>query len=69
MVMICTAICFTIYALTTYYWRSRKIRMRLDGPYDDRIGPGLLSIALVGGFGVSLFLHLQDRAQTKSTQV
>lgn len=60
MVMITTAICFVVYAVLTYYWRARKIRMRLDGPYDDRIGPGLLGAALLAGFVVSLYMRLAE---------
>ena len=62
MIMLVTAICFCLYALVTYYWRSRRIRLRLDGPYDDLVGPALLAVALVGGFGISISLHLLDRA-------
>ena len=60
MIMISTAICFVIYAVMTYYWRARKIRMRLDGPYDDRIGPGLLGFGLLAGFAVSLSMHMAE---------
>ena len=59
MVMITTAICFVVYAVLTY-WRARKIRMRLDGPYDDRIGPGLLGATLLAGFAVSLYMRLAE---------
>ena len=60
LMMISTAICFVLYAVMTYYWRARKIRMRLDGPYDDRVGPGLLAIGLLAGFAVSLSMHIAE---------
>lgn len=35
-----------IYALFVYHWRASAIRKRGTGPYDDRLGPTLLCIAL-----------------------
>lgn len=35
--------------------------MRLDGPYDDRVGPGLLCVGLLAGFAVSLEMHVRER--------
>ncbi|KAG8950936.1 GTPase regulator Nrf1 [Tulasnella sp. 424] len=35
-----------IYALFVYHWRASAIRKRGSGPYDDRLGPTLLCIAL-----------------------
>lgn len=40
-------ILFALYALCTFYWRARKIRLRLDGPFDDRVGPMLMCVTLV----------------------
>lgn len=40
-------ILFAVYALCTFYWRARKIRLRLDGPFDDRVGPMLMCVTLV----------------------
>ncbi|KAG8927145.1 GTPase regulator Nrf1 [Tulasnella sp. UAMH 9824] len=35
-----------IYALFVYHWRASAIRKRGSGPYDDRLGPTLLCLAL-----------------------
>ncbi|KIO25021.1 hypothetical protein M407DRAFT_95319 [Tulasnella calospora MUT 4182] len=35
-----------MYALFVYHWRASAIRKRGTGPYDDRLGPTLLCIAL-----------------------
>ncbi|KAG8989464.1 GTPase regulator Nrf1 [Tulasnella sp. 427] len=35
-----------MYALFVYHWRASAIRKRGSGPYDDRLGPTLLCIAL-----------------------
>ena len=37
-----------IYALVTYHWRANAIRKRGTGPYDDRFGPTMLCIFLLG---------------------
>ena len=36
-----------IYALVTYHWRARSIRLRGQGGFDDRFGPTVLAL-LVG---------------------
>ncbi|GAA5973479.1 hypothetical protein JCM21900_003340 [Sporobolomyces salmonicolor] len=35
-----------VYALVTYHWRANAIRKRGSGPYDDRLGPTILCLAL-----------------------
>lgn len=37
------SILFTLYALYLYRWRAARIRQRDPGPYDDLIGPTLVS--------------------------
>ena len=37
-----------IYALVTYHWRANSIRKRGTGPYDDRFGPTMLCVFLLG---------------------
>jgi hypothetical protein len=37
-----------IYALVTYHWRANSIRKRGSGPYDDRFGPTMLCVFLLG---------------------
>ncbi|CCO28119.1 SCF E3 ubiquitin ligase complex F-box protein grrA AltName: Full=F-box and leucine-rich repeat protein grrA [Rhizoctonia solani AG-1 IB] len=41
------AIAVMIYALVTYHWRAAAIAKRGSGPYDDRLGPTILCIALL----------------------
>lgn len=37
------SILFTIYALYLYQWRAARIRQRDPGPYDDLVGPVMVS--------------------------
>ncbi|KAG5341949.1 hypothetical protein C0989_006792 [Termitomyces sp. Mn162] len=37
-----------VYALYTYHWRAASIRRGGKGPYDDRLGPTILCVALLG---------------------
>jgi len=37
-----------VYALVTYHWRANAIRKRGTGPYDDRFGPTMLCVFLLG---------------------
>ncbi|KAF8272496.1 hypothetical protein EI94DRAFT_1655918 [Lactarius quietus] len=36
------------YALYTFHWRANSIRRGGRGPFDDRLGPTLLCVALLG---------------------
>lgn len=36
-----------VYALVIYHWRAHAIRNRNSGPYDDRLGPTMLSVMLL----------------------
>ena len=36
-----------LYALVTFHWRAKSIRMRGQGGFDDRFGPTVLAIALL----------------------
>ena len=42
------AMAVMIYALITYHWRANAIRKRGAGPYDDRLGPTVLCLSLLG---------------------
>ncbi|KAI0050226.1 hypothetical protein FA95DRAFT_1487660 [Auriscalpium vulgare] len=48
------------YALYTYHWRARSIRTGGRGPYDDRLGPTLLCIALLVSVIVNFVLRFTD---------
>lgn len=36
-----------IYALWTYHWRARSIRQRGQAGFDDKVGPTVLTVALL----------------------
>lgn len=41
------SIMFTLYALYLYRWRAIRIRRRDPGPYDDMVGPTLVSVVFL----------------------
>ncbi|KAF2209033.1 hypothetical protein CERZMDRAFT_91441 [Cercospora zeae-maydis SCOH1-5] len=45
------------YALVTFHWRAKNIRMRGSGGFDDRLGPTLLAVALLGAVVVNFVLR------------
>lgn len=49
-----------IYALVTYHWRANAIRKRGSGPYDDRLGPTVLCIALLAAIMVNFVLRFLE---------
>ena len=58
--MLVSAIAMGVYALITFYWRSRKIRLRLGGSFGDQVGPALLCATLLGGFASSYSMQLGE---------
>lgn len=46
------------YALMTFHWRAKSIRMRGQGGFDDRYGPTVLAVVLGGAVVVNLVLRL-----------
>lgn len=51
------AMAIMIYALLTYHWRASAIRNRGSGPYDDRLGPTVLSVMLLIAVLVNFILR------------
>lgn len=47
-----------IYALGTFHWRARSIRMRGQGGFDDRWGPTVLAALLVMAVGVNFGMRV-----------
>lgn len=41
------SIMFTMYALYLYRWRATRIRQRDPGPYDDMVGPTMVSVVFL----------------------
>ncbi|KAF9048287.1 hypothetical protein BDZ89DRAFT_1089177 [Hymenopellis radicata] len=49
-----------IYALYTYLWRATSIQYGSRGPYDDRLGPTLICIALLTAIVVNFVLRFLE---------
>lgn len=47
-----------IYALVTFHWRARSIRMRGQSGFDDRLGPTLLAVALLAAVVCNFVLRV-----------
>lgn len=47
-----------MYALFTFHWRARSIRMRGQGGFDDRLGPTVLAIALLAAVVINFVLRV-----------
>ncbi|KAL1760113.1 hypothetical protein FB107DRAFT_256861 [Schizophyllum commune] len=57
MFSVVAAVAIMIYALYTYHWRAASIRRGGKGPYDDRLGPTILCIALLVAIIVNFALR------------
>ena len=51
-----------IYALITYHWRAKSIRMRGQAGFDDRFGPTILAIVLLLAVVVNFVLRIMDQS-------
>lgn len=49
-----------IYALVTFHWRARSIRLRGQSGFDDRFGPTVLTLSLLAAVVVNFVLRIQD---------
>ena len=49
-----------VYALVTFHWRARSIRLRGQGGFDDRFGPTVLAAFLGVAVVVNLVLRLRE---------
>lgn len=49
-----------MYALFTFHWRAKSIRQRGQGGFDDRIGPSVLALALLGAVVVNFVLRVVE---------
>lgn len=54
------AISIMLYALFIYHWRAVAIRNRGSGPYDDRLGPTVLSVLLLTAILVNFVLRFNE---------
>jgi uncharacterized membrane protein YidH (DUF202 family) len=52
-----------IYALVTYHWRAKSIRVRGQAGFDDRFGPTLLTIVLLLAVIVNFVLRITYNAK------
>ncbi|TGZ83077.1 vacuolar transporter chaperone 1 [Ascodesmis nigricans] len=49
-----------LYALVTFHWRARTIRKRGQGNFDDRYGPTVLAVTLLGAVVVNFVLRIME---------
>ncbi|RDX53771.1 hypothetical protein K466DRAFT_483961 [Polyporus arcularius HHB13444] len=54
------AMAVMVYALYTFHWRANSIRRGGRGPYDDRVGPTILCVALLVAIVVNFVLRFTD---------
>ena len=54
------ALAAMLYALATFHWRARSIRLRGQGGFDDRWGPTVLAIALLAAVVVNFVLRVVE---------
>jgi uncharacterized membrane protein YidH (DUF202 family) len=54
-----------IYALITFHWRAKSIRMRGQGGFDDRFGPTVLALALLAAVIVNFVLRITGGNDSK----
>lgn len=55
-----------LYALATYHWRAKSIRMRGQTGFDDRFGPTFLAIILLLAFIVNFVLRITDQSKKQN---
>uniref|UniRef100_A0A7S0WG32 SPX domain-containing protein n=1 Tax=Pyramimonas obovata TaxID=1411642 RepID=A0A7S0WG32_9CHLO len=65
-VLLPVSIMFCAYAVWTFYWRAVKIRLREDGPYDDRFGPMVLGCVMAVGLWTIFIMSLLKIVDSKS---
>ena len=54
-----------LYALATFHWRAKSIRVRGQGGFDDRYGPSVLTLALLGAVVVNFVLRITRGSEKK----
>lgn len=47
-----------VYALCTYHWRAQAIRLRVQGGFDDRVGPTILAVILLTAVVINFALRI-----------
>ena len=52
-----------IYALFTYHWRAKSIRLRGQAGFDDRFGPTFLAIILMVAVVVNFVLRITYKGE------
>jgi hypothetical protein len=54
-----------IYALTTFHWRAKSIRLRGQAGFDDKLGPTLLTIVILIAMIVNFVLRFTYESKDK----
>jgi len=62
-VLLAVGLFFAVYAICMFHWRANKIRARDGRPYDDRFGPTVLVVALIGSLLFN-FMYTWRQSQT-----
>lgn len=57
------AVCTLLYALRTYHWRARSIRVRGQAGFDDRFGPTALAVLLLAAVIVNFVLRIVESSK------
>lgn len=69
MLMLPVSLGFIAYALSTFLWRSEKIKIRFEGRWDDPVGPVILTIALIIALTVQFCLSILNMIYDNAEQV
>lgn len=61
------AVLTLLYALRTYHWRAKLIRVRGQAGFDDRIGPTILALLLLVAVIANFALRIAESSKHSST--
>lgn len=61
------AVLTLLYALRTYHWRAKSIRVRGQAGFDDRVGPTILALLLLAAVIVNFGLRIAASSSKSST--
>lgn len=60
------AVLTLLYALRTYHWRAKLIRVRGQAGFDDRIGPTILALLLLVAVIANFALRIAESSKHSS---
>jgi len=59
------AVLTMVYALVTFHWRAKSIRLRGQSGFDDKLGPTLLTIVILVAMVVNFVLRFTSQPKDK----